>query len=93
MNVRVRAVGEIPQPRLKEWAPTEVGAPSVREVFFEDPGSWIETPVYQRGALSSGGVLDGPAVIEQYDSTTVVYPGWRVDVDRNGILNLRRVGG
>jgi len=93
VNVRVRAVGEIPQLQLREWAPTGVAAPSVREVFFEDSDSWLETPVYDRGTLSSGGTLDGPAIIEQYDSTTVVYPGWRVDVDGHGILSLRRVEG
>jgi N-methylhydantoinase A len=93
VNVRVRAVGETPQLQLREWAPTGVASPSMREIFFEDPDSWLETPVYDRGTLSSGGTLDGPAIIEQYDSTTVVYPGWRVDVDRHGILSLRRVEG
>ncbi len=91
VNVRVRAVGEIPQLQLRDWAPTGVAAPSVRKVFFENPDSWLETPVYDRETLSSGVTLDGPAIIEQYDSTTVVYPGWRADVDRYGILSLRRV--
>jgi N-methylhydantoinase A len=93
VNVRVRAVGEIPQLQLREWAPTGVAAPSVREVFFEDHDSWLETPVYDRGTLPSGGALDGPAIVEQYDSTTVVYPSWRMDMDRHGIMSLRRIDG
>jgi N-methylhydantoinase A len=42
--------------------------------------------------LGSGSVFQGPAIVEQYDSTTVVYPGWRGRLDRFGVLNLRRGG-
>ena len=91
VNVRVRAVGEIPQPHLRDWAPVETAAPSHRDVYFEASDSWHSTPVYDRKGLAQGASIEGPAIIEQYDSTTVVYPGWRVDVDNYGILSLRRV--
>lgn len=93
VNVRVRAVGEIPQPQLRDWAPAETEAPSHRDVYFEASDSWHSTPVYDRKGLAQGASIEGPAIIEQYDSTTVVYPGWRVDVDNYGILSLRRVEG
>ena len=93
VNVRVRAIGEIQKPRLREWAPTGDTPPSERCVYFEAPDSWLDTPIYSRGSLAQGTIIDGPAIIEQYDSTTVVYPGWRGDVDRYGVLSLRRVGG
>ena len=93
VNVRVRAIGEIHKPRLREWAPTGDTPPSERGVYFEAPDSWLDTPIYGRGSLAQGSIIDGPAIIEQYDSTTVVYPGWRADVDRYGVLSLRRVEG
>ena len=37
------------------------------------------------------GLRDGPAVIEQYDATTVVYPGWSYTPDDYGNLILRRL--
>jgi N-methylhydantoinase A len=44
------------------------------------------TPVYHRAALRAGQRIDGPAIIEQLDSTTVLHPGDRLKVDDK--LNL-----
>jgi len=60
----------------------------VRKVFFED--SWLETHVYQRDTLPPGFETDGPAIIEEYDSTTVVPPGWRLIVDSTGCMVMER---
>jgi N-methylhydantoinase A len=46
----------------------------------------IEAPVFRRSALGPGTVIDGPAVIEEKTSTTVLYPGQRAEVD--GYLNI-----
>jgi N-methylhydantoinase A len=92
VNLRLRAVGVIQKPELRE-VPQASGRPSfkgIRSVFFEGPGSWVETPVFERGDLGSGSVFKGPAIVEQYDSTTVVHPGWGVEVGRFGVLNLRK---
>ena len=62
--------------------------PATRQVYFEEPGEWLETQVINRGTLT--GETEGPAVIEQYDSTTVVYPGWSFNPDRYGNLVMRR---
>jgi N-methylhydantoinase A len=45
-----------------------------RDVFIN--GSFVETPVYAREALSAQAMIAGPAIIEQYDSCTYVPPGW-----------------
>lgn len=60
-----------------------------RPVYFA--GSWIETPVYQRETLAPGTELSGPAIIEQADTTTVIDPGMRCNVDslHNLIVTLR----
>jgi hypothetical protein len=46
----------------------------------------VDVPVYQRAHLGAGTELPGPAIIEQADTTTVLYPGHRAVVD--GIGNL-----
>jgi len=93
VSVRLRAVGLIPKPRLRESEKIEGPSdPGSRSIFFETAGEWVETPIHDRVRLGVGFSMSGPAIIEQYDSTTVVYPGWRVEVDRLGILGLRRDG-
>jgi len=92
VNLRLRAVGLIRKPELKEiqqisGKPSPIG---VRTVYFEGPDTWVETPIYERVDLGAGSAFQGPAIVDQYDSTTVVYPGWRGEVDRFGVLNLRR---
>ncbi|GGH24390.1 hydantoinase [Alsobacter metallidurans] len=52
-----------------------------RDVYF---GGWKPTPIYDRTALSPGMVFDGPAIIEQADTTSVVEPGMHARVDAFG---------
>ena len=51
------------------------------------------TPFYERDLLRAGDRLKGPAIIEQYDSTTVVPPGSRLHVDNLGNLVMTLDGG
>jgi N-methylhydantoinase A len=48
----------------------------------------VATPVYQRERLKSGNVLEGPALVEEHASTTVVQPGDTLRVDVFGNLQL-----
>ncbi|HAA91097.1 MAG TPA: methylhydantoinase [Rhodospirillaceae bacterium] len=57
-----------------------------REVYFAETG-FAPCDVYDRYALVEGDVIDGPAVIEERESTTVMPPGTRAEVDVS--LNLR----
>jgi N-methylhydantoinase A len=54
-------------------------------VWFEEAAP-VETPIYDRTTLPIGTRLDGPAIISQLDSTTVIPPGATVTVDK--ALNL-----
>jgi N-methylhydantoinase A len=56
-------------------------------VHFDASGGALETPVYDRAVLPAGARIEGPAVIEQLDSTTLVPPGWQARVDE--WLNIR----
>ena len=56
-----------------------------RQVWF-DRGGWQDTPVYRRERLPQGARFEGPAIVEQLDSTTVVEPGNVVTLDAVGNL-------
>ena len=62
----------------------------VRPVWFA--GEWIETPVYAREKLPLDAMLEGPAILEQMDATTVLEPGdaARSDADGNMLIEVGR---
>jgi len=83
VNLRTAVIGLRPRLDLGVLSARAVlDAPRNRAVWFE--GDWRETPVYQRGALPDE--IQGPAVIEQLDCTTVLEPGNVARVDRLGNL-------
>jgi N-methylhydantoinase A len=88
-RLSVRAVGVTPKPQLKrhELNGGAAAPPASRPVYFEATGRAVDTPVYVRSDLPAGTTLAGPAVIDQLDSTTLVPPGWRAEVDE--WLNIR----
>lgn len=58
------------------------GAPeTARAVYFKSPGRRVDTPLIERAALLAG-PRRGPLIVEEYDSTTVVPPGWTATLDR-----------
>jgi N-methylhydantoinase A len=58
-----------------------------RDVFFAEVSGFVETPVFDRYQLRRGDTIDGPAVVEERESTTVIGPGGRVEVDEQ--LNMK----
>jgi N-methylhydantoinase A len=89
VNAKLRVIGLLDSPQL---VGKKIGGKSepkkTRRVYFETINDWIEVGVYDRNGLSSK--VMGPAVIEQYDSTSVIYPGWSFEPDTYGNLLLRR---
>ena len=61
---------------------------AVRRILTADSVGFAEADIYGRGALESGARIAGPAIVEQGDTTTLIEPGWRADVARNGSLVL-----
>ncbi|CAN5118596.1 hydantoinase/oxoprolinase family protein [soil metagenome] len=57
---------------------------TIRPVWFD--GGWVDTPVYARERLPLGASFTGPAIVEQFDGTTVVEPGNHVSMDSIGNL-------
>ena len=62
----------------------------MRPVWFD--GGWRDTPVYPREKLPLDAVIEGPAILEQLDATTVLEPGDRAtsDADGNLIIEIGR---
>ena len=56
----------------------------IRRVWFES--GWKETPIYKREFLPKQANFNGPAIIEQLDTTIIVEPENQVEVDLNGNL-------
>jgi N-methylhydantoinase A len=61
-----------------------------RPVYFGPENGWVETPVVSRGSLS-GTARQGPMIVEEYDSTSVVRPGWTAELDGWSNIVMRRV--
>jgi len=89
VNARLRVVGRMDKPNLVGRSAVLESEASTRRVYFEASGGWVDADVVQRDALA--GTDEGPAVVEQYDSTTVVYPGWSYEPDGLGNLVMRRL--
>jgi len=59
----------------------------LRRGVFRDVGE-VELPVYERSLAPIGVGITGPCIIEQYDATLVVEPGWRAVLDKTGQIVL-----
>jgi N-methylhydantoinase A len=91
VNVRVTARGTVKRPSLAEARPFsgDDAQKGSRPVWFPSAGR-IEAGIYERSRLAPGAVIEGPAIIEERDSTTLLHPGWVCRVERYGVLALRR---
>ncbi len=94
VSIRTSVAGAMPKPQPTDFprgeaAPAREACSGVRPVYFSAGGGWIETPTYQRERLLAGNRLNGPALVEEYASTTVVLPGDCLEVDRWGNLRIK----
>ncbi len=71
----------------------EARPPEWRNVCFDIASGMRETAIYRRDSLPPGFTGDGPAVVEEYGSTTIVWPGDRFEVGRLGELRIFTGGG
>jgi N-methylhydantoinase A len=92
VNIRVLGIGKIP--KLK-WPKLEQGTENPSDAFkfermvmFNNKGTSenMKVKVYERANFKSGNVINGPAIIEQMDSTIVITPGHHAIVDDFGII-------
>jgi N-methylhydantoinase A len=89
LRVRVAVPKYQPQalPAGAASSPPPNSIKGTRRVSF-DARKALDTTIYDRDKLSVGVSFAGPAIVEQFDATTVVPPGWHAFVDRHGNLIL-----
>ena len=61
-----------------------IAHPASREAYFGPGTGWLETPVLSRPNLENG--VEGPCIVEEYDSTCLIPPGAGAELDTNGNL-------
>jgi N-methylhydantoinase A len=89
-TARLAIIGRVERIEMPRIPPgTGQARPAAHRPVFLGEG-WIDAAIYSRAALGAGDRLNGPAIIEQEDTTTLVLPGWQVRVDDFGNLHLAR---
>ena len=90
VNTRVVARGLADPPRLAGVSRDGAGASAAeverRPVYVDDARGIVTCPVYDRARLHAGQRIDGPAVVEQFDATTLLLAGQAARVDDLGFL-------
>jgi N-methylhydantoinase A/oxoprolinase/acetone carboxylase beta subunit len=99
--VNIRLTGVAPTPAIKRATVPAPGG-SVRDALLKTAGSFfrrsgrlqeLETAFYRRDLLPVGEVIEGPAIVLQTDTTTVVPPDSTIVADGSGNLIIRLRGG
>jgi N-methylhydantoinase A len=93
VNLRVAGTGPLRRPIVRARPRDGAGGVeraliSRRGVYFD--AAYVETPVYTRERLQPADCVEGPAIVEEFGSTTVVFPGQSTRVDAFGNLLLER---
>ena len=86
VNVRLRASVPAELPTVERQTPSDAMPEPIRssQVWFDEGP--LASVVYDREDLHAGCAFAGPALVTQMDATTVIPPGWRVEVDVFGNL-------
>ncbi|WP_257349827.1 hydantoinase/oxoprolinase family protein [Pseudalkalibacillus decolorationis] len=89
VNLHVTAFGKVDKPVLQKLTATgrslDAALKEKRNVYYEEEG-WMETGIYSRDFLEPGMKVEGPAIVEERSSSTVLYPGQSLIVDDYGNL-------
>jgi N-methylhydantoinase A len=90
VTLRSRALGLVERPSLPELAKRESGevVPVESRPVYRGGGEWLDYPVYHRDSFQAGDRIEGPAVINEHTSTTVMHRGDTALVGRLGELQI-----
>ena len=92
--VNLRAVHRVRGSEAADDAPTvsTMGEPrkQTRPIVLPETDGATDAAIYERALVAETDEIDGPAIIEQPDTTTLIEPGWRGQLDRSGNLIITR---
>src|SRR5690349_6335567 len=95
VNLRAVGFGAAPKPELPQGEVGGEGAEGAvvvtHEIVFR--GDHEPTKIYDRSKLEPGAEFTGPAIVTEFDSTTVVLPGYQAEVDRWFNILITPTGG
>jgi N-methylhydantoinase A len=87
VNLRTVHVHRLPsKPAPGQRAARHAAAASSRRAYFPSIGKYVDTSVYSRGDLAPGSVIRGPSIVEQADTTLVIYPEQVAQVQAEGSI-------
>ncbi len=92
INLRLQAVGRVIKVSLSERKVDTTLADAYlhsRQVYINREHGWIEAKVYDRSLMPSDVIVDGPAVLEEMSSTTLIGVGHKAEIDAYGNLIIR----
>ena len=92
VSLRTTVSGLLPKPPMVQSldrGSADPEPPETRRIYFSETGDFVATPVYRRADLGAGAAIEGPAVIEEEASTTLLLPGDSLGVDAYGNLRIR----
>ncbi|MCW5886841.1 MAG: hydantoinase/oxoprolinase family protein [Anaerolineales bacterium] len=90
--LRVTAIGrnaKMDDRKIGTWSGGAATTKGARDVYFRGVGH-LKAGIYERTCIPFDQQVDGPAIIEQKDSTTLVPPGWSAKSQMGGLLVLKR---
>jgi N-methylhydantoinase A len=94
VNIRVSAIGSTPkipiQTQTRHTRDSSSALKGRREVFFPTIEAYSPTPIFDRYRLHYGNLVQGPAIIEQQDSTIVVNPDQDAHIDHFGQVIIKQ---
>jgi N-methylhydantoinase A len=89
--LRLSAIGLLEKPEIQKMPLSGESAASAlkghRSVYLD--GQYVLTPLYERKELRPGHSIGGPAIIEQMDTTTLIYPGQQARIDEYQNIRIR----
>lgn len=96
VSLRTTVTGVMEKPprttiKAGDARPAVAASTGTRPVYFAEAG-FVDTPTYARAGLLAGNRIEGPALVEEHASTTVLAPGDTLEVDALGNLVIAVAG-
>ncbi len=85
-------IGRMPKPVSQAMTAGQIAkrkTPARRKVYFTEATGYVDTPIYNRSELVAGQRIKGPALVEEYASTTVIFHGDSLEVSKFGDLVIQ----